>query len=90
MSTSKSRKLRDLIAQGCVMMPGVPNAAMARLVARVGFDAVYVSGAGLANSTGGVPDIGLLTMDEVVRLGADRGKPPLRPLRGRAPGRLYR
>ena len=68
MSTSKSRKLRDLIAQGCVMMPGVPNAAIARLVARVGFDAVYVSGAGLANSTGGVPDIGLLTMDEVVRL----------------------
>src|SRR5438045_5272170 len=68
MSTSKSRKLRDLIAQGCVMMPGVPNAAMARLVARVGFDAVYVSGAGLANSTAGVPDIGLLSMEEVVRL----------------------
>jgi methylisocitrate lyase len=68
MSTSKSRKLRELIAQGCVMMPGVPNAAMARQVERAGFDAVYVSGAGLANATAGVPDIGLLTMDEVVRL----------------------
>ena len=68
MSTSKSRKLRELIAQGCGMMPGVPNAAMARLVERVGFDAVYVSGAGLANSTAGVPDIGLLTMEEVTRL----------------------
>jgi len=57
-----------LIAQGCVMMPGVPNAAMARQVERAGFDALYVSGAGLANSTAGVPDIGLLTMEEVVRL----------------------
>ena len=66
MSTSK--KLCDLIAQGCVMMPGVPNAVMARQVERAGFDAVYVSGAGLANSTAGVPDIGLLTMAEVTRL----------------------
>ena len=49
-------------------MPGVPNAAMARQVERAGFDAVYVSGAGMANATAGVPDIGLLTMTEVVRL----------------------
>jgi methylisocitrate lyase len=46
----------------------VPNAAMARQVERVGFDAVYISGAGLANSTVGVPDIGLLNLDEVTRL----------------------
>jgi methylisocitrate lyase len=68
MSTSKSKRLRELIAQRCVMMPGVPNAAMARQVERAGFDALYVSGAGLANSTAGVPDIGLLTMEEVARL----------------------
>ena len=65
---SKSRRLRDLIAQGGVLMPGVPNAAMARQVEQIGFDAVYVSGAGMANATAGVPDIGLLTMTEVVRL----------------------
>ena len=41
---------------------------MARQVERVGFDAVYMSGAGMANATAGVPDIGLLTMTEVVRL----------------------
>ncbi len=35
---------------------------------QAGFDAVYVSGAGMANSTAGVPDIGLLWRDEVVRL----------------------
>src|SRR5438105_14957210 len=59
---------RQLIAQGTVMMPGVPNAAMARQVERTGFDAVYISGAGMANATAGVPDIGLLTLTEVVRL----------------------
>jgi methylisocitrate lyase len=70
MSTSKrkSRKMRELIAQGCIMMPGVPNAAMARQVERAGFEAVYISGAGLANATAGVPDIGLLTLTEVARL----------------------
>jgi len=50
------------------MMPGVPNAAVARQVERAGFEAVYISGAGMANSTAGVPDIGLLTLTEVARL----------------------
>src|SRR5579864_5579531 len=61
-------KFRQLIAKGCVAMPGAPNAAIARQVERAGFDAVYVSGAGMANATAGVPDIGLLGMTEVVRL----------------------
>jgi methylisocitrate lyase len=65
---SKSGKLRELISKGAVMMPGVPNASMARQVEQAGFDAVYISGAGIANSTAGVPDIGLLSRDEVVRL----------------------
>src|SRR5213595_4140581 len=64
----KAARLRELIAKGCVMLPGVPNAAMARQVERTGFDAVYISGAGMANSTAGVPDVGLLSMTEVVRL----------------------
>ena len=68
MSTSKSKRLRELIAQGAVMMPGVPNASMARQVEQAGFDAVYVSGAGMINSTAGMPDIGLLNRDEVARL----------------------
>jgi methylisocitrate lyase len=68
MQQTKSRKLRELMAQRAVMMPGVPNAAMARQVERAGFDAVYISGAGMANATAGLPDIGLLTMTEVVTL----------------------
>lgn len=49
-------------------MPGVPNAAIARQVERAGFPAVYISGAGLANATAGVPDVGLLTLTEVAQL----------------------
>src|SRR2546429_8988264 len=64
----KAARLRALIAEDCVLLPGVPNAAIARLVERAGFDAVYISGAGMANSTAGVPDIGSLSMTEVVRL----------------------
>jgi methylisocitrate lyase len=65
---TKAARLRELIARGCVMMPGVPHAAMARQVERAGFDAVYISGAGMANATAGVPDIGLLTSAEVAQL----------------------
>jgi methylisocitrate lyase len=65
---TKAARLRELISKGVAMLPGVPNAAMARQVERAGFDAVYLSGAGMANSTAGVPDIGLLSMTEVVRL----------------------
>jgi methylisocitrate lyase len=49
-------------------MPGVPNASIARQVEQAGFDGLYISGAGMANATAGVPDIGLLTLAEVARL----------------------
>jgi methylisocitrate lyase len=68
MQQTRPGRLRELIAKGTVMMPGVPNAAIARQVERAGFDAVYISGAGLANATAGVPDIGLLTATEVAQL----------------------
>src|SRR6185295_13171532 len=65
---SQAAQLRALLRDGCVPMPGVFNAAMGRMVERAGFDAVYVSGAGMANATAGVPDIGLLTLTEVAQL----------------------
>src|SRR5436305_6667937 len=68
MQKTKARGLRELIAKGAVLLPGVPNAAMARQVEQLGFDAVYISGAGMANATAGVPDIGLLTLTEVAQL----------------------
>src|SRR3954468_11815107 len=64
----KTARLRELITTSCVAMPGVPNASMARQVERAGFEAVYISGAGLANCTAGLPDVGLLTLNEVATL----------------------
>jgi methylisocitrate lyase len=66
--TSPGSRLQELMRDGCVAMPGVFNAAMGRLVERSGFDALYISGAGLCNATAGVADIGLLTLTEVAQL----------------------
>ncbi|MGH7178178.1 MAG: methylisocitrate lyase [Tepidisphaeraceae bacterium] len=66
--SSKASQLRQVIARDCVAMPGAFNAYTARLIEQAGFEAAYVSGAGLANATAGVPDIGLLSLDEVARL----------------------
>jgi methylisocitrate lyase len=66
--TSPATRLQELIGDGCVAMPGVFNAAMGRLVKQNGFDALYISGAGLCNAAAGVPDIGLLTLTEVAQL----------------------
>ena len=57
------------MARGTVVLPGAFNALTAMQIERAGFDAVYVSGAGLAAARG-LPDIGLLSMAEMV---ADAG-----------------
>ncbi|MFQ5902161.1 MAG: oxaloacetate decarboxylase [Candidatus Binatia bacterium] len=49
-----------------VMAPGVADALNARLVAREGFKAIYMTGAGTTASRLGMPDVGLLTMTEMV------------------------
>ena len=63
-TSERSAKLRSLISQGVVMMPGAFNALSARIIQREGFDAMYLSGAVLANSVGGLPDVGMMTLTE--------------------------
>ncbi|MFO0972440.1 MAG: methylisocitrate lyase [Phycisphaerae bacterium] len=58
------RHLREKMAAGCVAMPGAFNALCARAVQQAGFDAVYISGAGLSNAVFGMPDVGLFTLSE--------------------------
>lgn len=48
-----------------LVVPGAYDALSARLIARLGFPAVYITGAGLANSRYGVPDIGLHGLGEL-------------------------
>jgi 2-methylisocitrate lyase-like PEP mutase family enzyme len=63
---SNSRRLKDLLARrAAVTVPGAANALFARVIEDLGFEAVYVTGAGVANMLLGVPDIGLTTMTEV-------------------------
>jgi len=63
-SAERSKRLRQLIARGPVALPGAFNALSARLIEREGFEAIYLSGAVLANSVGGVPDVGLMSLTE--------------------------
>lgn len=50
-----------------VTVPGAANAMFARVIEDLGFEVVYVTGAGVANMHLGAPDIGLTTMTEVAQ-----------------------
>src|SRR5437762_13329715 len=59
-------RLKALIAsRSAAILPGTPNALFARVIAAHGFEAVYVTGAGIANMGFGIPDIGLVTLTEL-------------------------
>jgi 2-methylisocitrate lyase-like PEP mutase family enzyme len=61
------RQLRELLASGqLIQAPGVYDSLGARLVEDSGFEAVYMTGFGTAASRLGRPDVGLLTMTEMV------------------------
>jgi len=47
------------------LVPGAANAISAKLIEQSGFEALFITGAGLANSQYGLPDIGLLSLTEV-------------------------
>lgn len=63
--TQRCATLRSLLDAGPVMFPGAINALSARLIERSGFGAMYLSGAVLANSVAGLPDVGLTTLNEL-------------------------
>ena len=60
-------RLRELLAsEGPLLLPGAPNALTARVIEETGYQAAYVSGAGVTNTYLGMPDIGLLSLSELV------------------------
>lgn len=61
---SPGSRFRAALEAGCLAIPGVFNALTARLAERVGFRAVYQSGAALSAGLAAVPDVGLLTATE--------------------------
>ncbi|CAM5204050.1 2-Methylisocitrate lyase, PEP mutase family OS=Bosea thiooxidans OX=53254 GN=SAMN05660750_00649 PE=4 SV=1 [Bosea thiooxidans] len=73
--------LRERLSRSRILLtPGVYDALTASLAARAGFEAAYVSGAAIAYTRLGRPDIGLVSMIEVadtIRLIRDRVELPL-------------
>ncbi len=73
-------KLATLFGKSIVVAPGVYDPLTAALAADAGFGALYVSGAALAYTRLGRPDIGLVSMSEVadtIALIRDRVAAPL-------------
>lgn len=64
------KRLKELIARSKLLIaPGAFDGLSARLVEEAGFEAVYLSGGAVARSMG-VPDIGLVTLSEVIERAA--------------------
>jgi 2,3-dimethylmalate lyase len=64
--TNPRARLREMLAKpGMIVAPFVFDCIQAKLAASAGFDAVYMTGFGTAAARG-YPDLGLLTMSEMV------------------------
>jgi 2-methylisocitrate lyase-like PEP mutase family enzyme len=65
LASNRPGTLRRLLAEGCVIAPFVYDAIQSKFAEEAGLSAVYMTGFGTAASRG-FPDMGLLTMTEMV------------------------
>lgn len=56
---------RKLNERRALLVPGAANALAARIIADLGFEAVYVTGAGVTNTFLGIPDLGFISLPEI-------------------------
>ncbi len=64
---NRSKAFRELLKrEGIIVAPGAYDGISAKLIESAGFPAIYITGAGVASSRVGVPDIGLTTMTEII------------------------
>ena len=67
MTQSKAAILRSMLKEKkLIMAPGAYDGITARLVQEAGFPAIYITGAGVASSRLGMPDVGLITLPEML------------------------
>mgnify|MGYP003653655245 FL=1 len=67
MSSSAGQRFRlAMEAEKPLQIAGTINAYAALMAEHVGFKAIYVSGAGVANASYGLPDLGMTTLDNVL------------------------
>jgi 2-methylisocitrate lyase-like PEP mutase family enzyme len=66
MSENMNAQFRELLDRDAIaVLPGCYDALSAHIIEHVGFDAVYVSGAGVSNTKLGLADVGLTTLTEM-------------------------
>lgn len=65
-TTAGQRFLQALKTEQPLQIVGAVNAYNALLAQRAGFKALYVSGAGVANASYGLPDLGVTSLDNVL------------------------
>ena len=66
-TTSAGRRFRDaLAAEKPLQIVGTINAYCALMAERTGYRAIYLSGAGVANASHGLPDLGMTSMNDVL------------------------
>src|ERR1700741_4954901 len=66
-SVSAGARLRAAVeAERPLQVAGTINAYAALLAERAGFEAIYLSGAGVANASFGLPDLGVTALADVV------------------------
>ena len=59
--------LRTILAQErTILVPGAYDALSAKILKQVGFKVLYMTGSGVTASLTGMPDVGILTMMEMV------------------------
>lgn len=64
---NQAAKMRELLkTKKMVVAPGAHDGMTAKIIGRLGFDAVYMTGYGQSASHLGQPDVGLMTMSEMV------------------------
>jgi methylisocitrate lyase len=61
------KRLRELVTDSTIQVPGAPSALFARLIERCGYEAMYLSGAAFSAGILGLPDVGLFTLTELVQ-----------------------
>ena len=74
---SAGDRLRALLARpGILGLPGTHNGLAAQQARKAGFEACYLSGAAMTASMG-LPDLGIITVDEVAFSSARSRAPPV-------------
>jgi 2-methylisocitrate lyase-like PEP mutase family enzyme len=68
LSQEINKAFRARLARGgALLLPGAAHALAARVIEDMGFEAVYLSGAGITNTYLGMPDLGFISLPEIAQ-----------------------